>query len=201
MFKWKWGAGTNTGLIIAALLGILLLLMGSLGGGDNSGNTGAVDGSEETSRNNRPIVSNSEQPSSQLVMAEIKLEQRLSDILSEIEGAGEVKATVLLASGPEYRYAVNDKVTQRKVEEEDQGGGTRLTTERTEDGQLVLVRTSGTGVEQPIIVKELKPEVQGVLVVATGANNIFVKEKLIKAVVTLLDVPPYQVRVLTGKGR
>ncbi len=42
------------------------------------------------------------------------------------------------------------------------------------------------------------PRVKGVLVVSKGADDLFVKEEIIKAVTTALDVPEYKVAVIVG---
>jgi len=52
------------------------------------------------------------------------------------------------------------------------------------------------GSSQPIVVKEINPEIKGVIVVAEGARNSKVKLKISEAVQTVLDVPAYRVTVL-----
>lgn len=47
---------------------------------------------------------------------------------------------------------------------------------------------------------EVGPEVQGVVVVATGAANPIVREEITSAVETLLQIQPYQVLVLPNGG-
>ncbi len=42
------------------------------------------------------------------------------------------------------------------------------------------------------------PRVKGVLVVSKGADNFSVKEEIIKAVTTALDIPEYKVAVMVG---
>lgn len=135
---------------------------------------------------------------SAIAKAEKSLEQRLEQILGKIEGAGDVAVTVFLKESPEYEYAVNVSTTEKKIDETDGGGGTRITTEYNEDGNIVLVR-SGTSGENPIIVKEIKPEIQGVLVVAAGAKDPLVKEKITRALKTLLNISPTKISVLEGR--
>lgn len=47
---------------------------------------------------------------------------------------------------------------------------------------------------------QVGPEVQGVVVVATGAANPMVREEITSAVETLLQIQPYQVLVLPNGG-
>ena len=55
-----------------------------------------------------------------------RLSSRLAQVLTQVEGAGEVLLYVSLAqSGPEYDYARNQWVESRITEEKDTGGGQR----------------------------------------------------------------------------
>lgn len=126
---------------------------------------------------------------------EISLEQRLEKTLSQIKDVGEVDVIIFLASGPKYDYAVNVSTVEKQVNEKDQSGGTRSTTEVTEDGQLVVLKADGTGGETPVVAQEYKPLIQGVLVVAQGADNPKIKAKLLTAVSTILDLESHKVDI------
>jgi len=52
----------------------------------------------------------------------------------------------------------------------------------------------------PILLEIKGPQVIGVLVVADGARDAFVREKLMQATATLLDVPLYKVQVMPREG-
>lgn len=126
---------------------------------------------------------------------EINLEQKLKNILSQIKGVGEVEVTVLLASGPRFDYAVNVSTIEKQIDEKDQSGGIRTTTEITEDGQLVIVRSDRAGGEEPVVTQEYKPDIQGVLVVAQGADNPKIKANLLNAITTILDLEAHKVDI------
>ncbi len=126
---------------------------------------------------------------------ELNLEQRLKNILSQIKGVGEVEVTVLLASGPRFDYAVNVSTIEKQIDEKDQSGGIRTTTEITEDGQLVIVRSDRAGGEEPVVTQEYKPDIQGVLVVAQGADNPKIKANLLNAITTILDLEAHKVDI------
>ena len=118
-------------------------------------------------------------------------------ILGEIVGVGKVSVSVIYAEGPTREYAVNVSSTQRDTEEKDQAGGVRSTKEITENGEVVLLE----GNQQPVMIKESMPKIQGVLVVADGAEDPLVKEKVFKAVQGLLQVPAHRITVCTRGGR
>lgn len=133
-----------------------------------------------------------------LRQAEIALEQKLERILSQISGAGNVAVSVALKTSPELEYAINVSTSEKSITETDQAGGNRVTLDTTETGELVLLRVSGSTGEQPVIIKELKPEILGVLVVSQGANNPLLKAELTRSVQTLLGISPHQVNVVSG---
>ncbi|GAB4266894.1 stage III sporulation protein AG [Thermincola ferriacetica] len=133
--------------------------------------------------------------------AENAISEKLAEILSQIDGAGEVKATVNLASTMEYEYAVNTSTSNKTTQETDQKGGNRTVTELNDDGQLVLIREGEGNKEIPVVKKEIKPQVQGVVVVAEGANDPEIKARLLDAVQVFLNVSPHRVVVLPKESR
>lgn len=135
-------------------------------------------------------------PEGGLAAAERDLEARLEQILGAVAGAGKVQVTVTLAAGPEYVYAKNTSQEKRTISEKDQAGGTRTTTEVNEQGNLVLVQEVSGGREEPVLIKATRPEIAGILVLAEGARNADLREKLVQAVATVLAVPPHKVTVL-----
>lgn len=126
-------------------------------------------------------------------VAEQELERRLEQILSQMKGAGKVNVNVTLESGPTYEYAVNAVANTKKTEEQ-VNGGSRVISESVEDGKLVITRSNNN--EMPVVVKESKPAVLGVLVVAEGAHNPQVKLELSRAVETVLGIASHQVHVV-----
>lgn len=130
------------------------------------------------------------------VSEEIALEKRLENILTKIEGVGDVSVSIVYAEGSTREYAVNVSTTAKEIQEKDQSGGLRTTNEKTESGQMVVVE----GNAQPVLVKESMPVIQGILIVAAGVENPLVKEKLFKAVQTLLQIPAHRVTICSRNG-
>lgn len=133
--------------------------------------------------------------------AEKALEQRLQEVLGQIEGVGQVTASVSLASTKEQQFAVNTVAGSKVTNEKDPSGGSRVITESTDNDQLVLVHQEQGSRELPVVIKESKPEIQGVVVVAEGAADPWVKADLAKAVQTLLNVPAHKVSILAKESR
>lgn len=180
----------NRWLVIGLTLAVGLLLMSQLYFTGQEQTVTVQEGKEQDTAAEPISVS------SEIIRLERVTEQRLEQILSEIEGAGKVSVTLFLVAGPEYNYASNVNSSKRTIEEQDQAGGTRITTEVDEETQLVMSRAASAAGDRPVVVKEIKPDVQGVLVVAEGASSPYIKETLSRAVQTLLGIPAHQVTVL-----
>jgi len=121
-----------------------------------------------------------------------ELATELEYILSRIDGAGEVKVSLTLASGGLKTYAANTRNENREIEES-QNGLKKTTSESNVTRDLAV--SSGN----PLLVENKTPEVLGVLVVAEGASSPLVQEKLIQATTTLLNISPHQVCVMPGQ--
>jgi stage III sporulation protein AG len=111
-----------------------------------------------------------------------------------MDGVGEVEAWVTLSAGEEkvlYQEKASD-VT--KLQEADSVGGTRL--EQSEKIQNeVLLDKSGN----PYIIQILQPQVEGVLVVAEGADNGTVKKNITEAVQVLFGIESHRIKVAKKK--
>lgn len=120
------------------------------------------------------------------------LENKLSNVLAQIQGAGKVSVMVTLSCGIEYVYATDttEETTSQTV------SGT-TTTKTTKKEEVILVSVSGKS--SPIILKENLPKVSGVVIVSSGAKNINVRLELQKAVEALLEVQPEDVEILIGE--
>lgn len=137
--------------------------------------------------------------SSSLAEIEKHMEASLAAILSQIEGVGQVAINISLDSSVEYEYAVNINNDQTVVNEQAQDGSTRTTNDTREEAQVVM-KSLTQGQNEPVVIKEMRPEVAGVMVVAEGANDIMLREKISQGVQTVLNIPAHRVTVLP-KGK
>ncbi len=126
---------------------------------------------------------------------EQELAGRLETILATMAGVGRVEVLLTLERGPEYKYASTSDSSQKETLEQDASGGTREIAEITDRTQLVLVR-SPQGYEEPVLITEIFPEIKGVVVVAQGAEDPRIKERITWAVQTALRVSPHKITVL-----
>jgi len=125
---------------------------------------------------------------------EEQLESRLKSILQQINGVGEVSIMITLKVGNEIVPATNIIETESQTDEKDSGGGTRAILQKSVDRKIVLRDNPGTE-DQPLIVKEIMPEIKGVIVVAEGAGHPAIEAQITEAVQTVLGIPAFRVKV------
>jgi stage III sporulation protein AG len=125
--------------------------------------------------------------------AEIQLEQEITRILSRIVGVGAVQVDISLKTTRRNLWERQTRVSKRVSQQNKE-----LNTEESSSDELVFAKNR-EGSDTPILKAELAPEIQGVLVVATGARDSGVKRLLTETVMTVLDLPAHRVMVIAGK--
>jgi len=123
------------------------------------------------------------------------LEKRLASILKKLNGVGEVDVMVTFEDSKESIPASNTTKTVETTKEVDAEGGTREV--NREDVNIQMV--SSTDNEALVVLKEINPTVKGVIVVAEGAEDGIVLEKLYEAVKTVLGISGNKVQVYSSK--
>ena len=104
------------------------------------------------------------------------LENKIKSVISQIDGAGECDVVISFVGGIEQEYVFSN---------ESQTNGS-VTTEKN-----VLSLVSG----KPVVLREKMPEIQGVVIVADGADKASVRLEITKAVQALLKVPNGNIEV------
>ena len=102
-----------------------------------------------------------------------KLEKELEDILSEVEGVGNVRVMVRFSTSAE-KIPFTDKSSSSEK----------------------IIRTSYGDDAAPFISKEVYAMVEGVLIVAQGGNNEKIKSEITLAVSEMLGIPIHKVNIL-----
>lgn len=156
--------------VIVAIICCVVLVLVYFGGSELSSN-----------KKNNVITTTSESD---------KLLGDMEKILGSIKGVGKVNILINYSGGK--RIEIASKVeTVTKVDSD----GTVYTI--TENRSPIIV--SGNGESKPIILKEESAAIEGVIIVAEGADNAGVKLQLISAVKTLLDINPDKIKVFSMK--
>ncbi|SCY98638.1 stage III sporulation protein AG [Alkaliphilus peptidifermentans] len=121
------------------------------------------------------------------------VEARLKRILESIRGAGTVEVMITFEMGSEIVPALNTTISTDTSEEMDSNGGTRVVTSNSTTETIAT--TNDNSGNKPLVIKEIKPQINGVIVVAEGADDIEVKAKLYEAVKTVLQIPGHRVQI------
>ena len=121
-----------------------------------------------------------------------ELEQRLIDVLSKIRGAGKVDVLVT--------YETNGEIVTATVRQTDEDVRSADGTGRNETSRSLREVTEPATVETanghaPIILYEKEPVVRGVIVVAEGASDFSVRQKLETAVHAVTGIPIDRIEV------
>ena len=123
-----------------------------------------------------------------------QLEQRLNDILSHMEGVGQVRVMITLKSSQELVVEKERPYLRSSTTESDSQGGSRVTSQ-TEMEDNTVYRTNGS-VNEPYVVKTLVPRVEGVVVVAQGAGTGTIDRTIVEMVQALFNVEAHKVKVV-----
>lgn len=99
------------------------------------------------------------------------LENKLENVISNIEGVGKVNVAITISSGFVYEYAYED------------------------EGKTNLLLAN----KEPIILAKTLPQIQGVLVVAEGGESIKVKLDILSTIQTLTNVTNENITILSGE--
>ena len=129
---------------------------------------------------------------------ERELERRLAAVLSLVQGAGRVEVMLTFSGSREIILAEDTTTGESLVRETDSAGGSRENHSLSKDMRTILVQSPGGG-QEPIILREIVPRVEGVIIVAEGGDDVFVREALTRAAGTVLGVDIHRVQVLVHK--
>jgi stage III sporulation protein AG len=113
------------------------------------------------------------------------LEEKLSDTLSQIDGAGQVQVLLTVESGMRRVLAQDTSVDQ------DESSVQRET-------ETVVIST-GSGIQEAVLVQQIYPKFQGALVVAEGGGDPAVQLKLTQAVAALTGLGADKISICKGK--
>ncbi len=125
---------------------------------------------------------------------EQQLEERLEEILSHVEGVGTVEVMIVLKTSEEKVWRVDQDTSYSTTQETDQNGGSRKI--ENQDISQDTILTGQSGQEGPLLEKEIKPEIGGVVISAAGGGSPAVQAEISAAVEALFDVPSHKIKVL-----
>ncbi len=122
---------------------------------------------------------------------EEELENRIREILRGVDGVGEVDVMVVLKSSEEKVFRV-DRTSSVSVSST--GTGETGGEERQEElSESTVLEGQNQG---PIVEKELRPEISGIIISAEGGGSEVVKAEVSQAMEALFGLPQHKIKVL-----
>lgn len=132
---------------------------------------------------------------SENISYEVEMENRLKSILKKMQGVGEVEVMITTTYGKEIILAEDVTSHTSATLEQDKEGGTRKVNNSDDQKKVVMQNANITSGNEPVVVKEKQPEIQGVLVISEGAGHSVVKQSITEAAQILLGIPAHRVTV------
>lgn len=123
-----------------------------------------------------------------------QLEERLKRTLRRIDSVGEVEVMITMKSKGEKIIEKDRPKTSKDSVEIDSQGGSRNTKEIISQEGTVYIKENGK--EVPYVVEELAPKIEGVLVIAQGADQSNVIKNIYDAIMALFPVEPHKIKVV-----
>ena len=153
---------TKTKVLVAVgIIGILLILLSEISFGGS--------GKKET-----------EVASTDYASYVKELDEKLSDIISSIDGVGNCKVMITLKNTTESVYAKNTENSQND-------------SSSSQNSEYVIY--DGVNGDSPILLKENFPEIEGVAIVCSGGDNTVIREKVVQCVSSLFNISSSRISV------
>lgn len=122
-----------------------------------------------------------------------ELELKLEEILSKIQGVGEVNVFINYSESSEIIPMYNENTKTSNTQETDTSGGTRTIEES--DSQKEIIYEENDGEKTPITQKVVEPKIEGAIITAKGAGNADVKSSIIQAVEAVTGLATHKIQV------
>ena len=127
-----------------------------------------------------------------------KMEKRLEEMLSAMQGVGRVKVMITLASSGEKIVEKDIPLERSNIVENDSTGGNRSTNEMYSREETVY-STNSEGDKIPYVIRENSARVEGVGVVAQGGDQTQVQKNISDVIQALFGIEAHKIKVVKMK--
>jgi len=118
-----------------------------------------------------------------------QMEKRLAEVIAAIDGVGQAQVMITYKSTSEK---ITAKTTTTNVNNSTSNGGSASTSTSITETPVIV---SANGKSEPYVLKEIMPEVVGVVVVAKGAERPVTRLAIMRAVQTALNVSALHIEI------
>lgn len=122
--------------------------------------------------------------------------KKVAAIISEIEGVGKCEILITYDGSESYVIAY-DEETVTTVTTDSDSNSNRVVENSTTTSSPVIITSDGK--QQPLIISTIPASIDGIVVVAEGGDDVYVKIKIIDALCALLDVDGSKIKVYKMK--
>jgi len=122
------------------------------------------------------------------------LEENIEDVLSRMEGVGDVKVMITISDMGETVVEKDRNTVQSVTTEADSAGGDRSVSETSVEETTIYIEADNE--TYPYIQKEKMPTIEGVVVVAEGGGSSIVVSNISESVKALLPVEAHRIKVV-----
>ena len=123
-----------------------------------------------------------------------EMEQKLENILSKIQGVGNVKVMITYSMSSSMTPIYDETSKISNTTESDDSGGTR-TIIQTENGKQIVYKENSDGSKEPITKNTESPKVEGAIIVAEGGDNAEIRECIIEAIEAATGIATHKIQV------
>lgn len=148
---------------------------------------------QENNTSSKQLAIRTNESNKENIVEENDLEEKLEQILSKIQGVGEVKVCLNYSESSEVVAMYNENSKVSNTEESDTSGGTRKIQET--DTQKDIIYKEENGEKTPITQKVIQPKIEGAIIIAKGANDAITKTNIIQAVEAVTGVATHKIQV------
>ena len=153
--------------------------------------------SEPASDPNKKLATSMEEGYNNEIMqtsaSSYEIDKELEQILSKIQGVGEVNVMITYSQTSQTVPLYNEDTTTKDTEETDESGGTRKITES--DSKKDIIFKENDGEKEPITQRIISPKIEGAIIAAKGAANAEVKSKIVQAVEAVTGLATHKIQV------
>lgn len=167
-------------IILIAIAGVILLVtnFSEWKAGSDTGKTEAVEKTEDFNENESYIED---------------MENKLVHILERVDGVGRVEVMITLKSSGES--ILNKDASEESQTEEDNSDGTKKYSQNNKREEETIL-ADGDGESAPYVIKELAPEISGVIIACEGADDNTVAASVTQAAQVLFGISSNHIKVL-----
>lgn len=148
---------------------------------------------QENSINTKQLANKEQNNENIETTGSAELEKKLENILSKIEGVGNVNVCINYSESSEVVAMYNENSKVSTTEETDTSGGLRKIQQT--DSQKDIVYKEDNGEKTPITKKVVQPKIEGAIITAKGASNSNTKANIIQAVEAVTGLATHKIQV------